>query len=37
MWLWRGWEAGRTEEQCEMEEAERGKPLYRVNIGNREA
>ena len=36
-WLWRGWEAGKTAETYEMEEAERGKPLYRVKIGNRDA
>lgn len=36
-WLWRGWEAGKTAETYEMEEAERAKPLFRVKIGNREA
>ncbi|MFO0501869.1 MAG: glycerophosphodiester phosphodiesterase family protein [Acidobacteriota bacterium] len=36
-WLWRGWEAGKTEERYEMEEGERAKPLFRVKIGNREA
>lgn len=36
-WLWRGWEAGKTAETYEMEEAERAKPLFRVKIVNREA
>lgn len=36
-WLWRGWEASRTEEVFEMEAAERAKPLFRVKIANREA
>ncbi len=36
-WLWRGWEAGKTAETYEMEEAERAKPLFRVKVVNREA
>lgn len=36
-WLWRGWEAGKTAETFEMEEAERAKPLFRVKVVNREA
>ncbi len=36
-WLWRGWEAGKTEETYEMEESERAKPLFRVKVVNREA
>jgi enterochelin esterase-like enzyme len=36
-WLWRGWEAGKPEEQYEMEEGQRAKPLFRMKIGNREA
>jgi enterochelin esterase family protein len=36
-WLWRGYDAGKTEQTYEMDPAERGKPLYRVKIGNRDA
>ncbi len=36
-WLWRGWEAGKTGETYEMEEAEKAKPLFRVKVVNREA
>ncbi|OYW09592.1 MAG: esterase [Acidobacteriia bacterium 12-62-4] len=36
-WLWRGWEAAKTAETYEMEEAERAKPLFRVKVVNREA
>ena len=37
VWLWRDWDAGKTEQVYEMEEAERAKPLFRVKIANREA
>ena len=37
VWLWRGWDAGKTEQVFEMEAAERAKPLFRVKIANREA
>ena len=36
-WLWRGYDPARTSETFEQEEAEKGKPLYRVRIANREA
>ena len=37
VWLWRGYDAGKTEQSYEMEDAERSKPLFRVRIANREA
>lgn len=37
VWLWRGWDASKTSQVYEMEEAERAKPLFRVKIANREA
>jgi enterochelin esterase family protein len=36
-WLWRGYEASKTAQTYEMEEAEKGKPLFRVKIANRDA
>jgi enterochelin esterase family protein len=36
-WLWRGYDPAKTSETFEQEEAEKGKPLYRVRIANREA
>ena len=36
-WLWRGYDAAKTEQVYEMEESERAKPLFRVRITNREA
>ncbi len=36
-WLWRGWDAAKTGETYEMDEAERAKPLFRVKIANRDA
>jgi enterochelin esterase-like enzyme len=36
-WLWRDYDPAKTEQNYEMEEAERIKPLYRVKIANREA
>lgn len=35
-WLWRGWDASKTEENYEMEAAEKAKPLFRVAIYNRD-
>jgi len=36
-WLWRQYDAAKTEQSYEMEETERSKPVYRVKITNREA
>lgn len=36
-WLWRGYDASKTSETFEMEEAEKAKPLFRVKISNRDA
>jgi enterochelin esterase-like enzyme len=36
-WLWRGYDAGKTNEDFVMEAAEKDKPLYRVTISNRDA
>jgi enterochelin esterase family protein len=36
-WLWRGWDAAKTAQTYEMDEAERAKPPFRVTITNREA
>jgi enterochelin esterase family protein len=35
IWLWRGYDAGQTSQQFEMEAAEKAKPLFRVGIVNR--
>jgi enterochelin esterase-like enzyme len=35
-WLWRGYEAGKTEQVFEMDAAEKAKPLFRVKIYNRD-
>jgi enterochelin esterase family protein len=37
VWLWRGWDASRTEEMYTMEAGEKAKPLFRVRIANRDA
>ena len=37
IWLWRGYDPGKTEQAFEMEEVEREKPLFRVRIANRDA
>ena len=37
IWLWRGYDPGKTEQTFEMEEVEREKPLFRVRIANRDA
>jgi hypothetical protein len=34
-WLWRGYDASKTEEKFEMDAEERAKPLFRVKIYNR--
>ncbi len=36
-WLWRGYDPGKTEETFEQEAAERAKPIFRVQIANRDA
>jgi len=36
-WLWRGYDPDRTSETYEQEESERAKPLYRVQVVNRDA
>jgi enterochelin esterase-like enzyme len=36
IWLWRGYDPGKTEQSFEMEETERTKPLFRVTVTNRE-
>lgn len=36
-WLWRDYDAAKTEQTYEMDPAERDKPLYRVRIANRDA
>jgi len=36
-WLWRDYDAAKSQQQYEMEEAERVKPLFRVKIANRDA
>lgn len=36
-WLWRDYDPAKTEQDYEMEEAEKAKPLFRVGITNREA
>lgn len=36
VWLWRDYDAGKTEQSYELEPAEKAKPLFRVSISNRE-
>ena len=36
-WLWRGYDAAKTDQTFEMEESERVKPLFRVKVANRDA
>jgi Putative esterase len=36
-WLWRGYDPEKTAEVYEQEEVERGKPIFRVQIANRDA
>lgn len=36
-WLWRGYDPNKTSEVYEQEESERAKPLYRVQVVNRDA
>ena len=36
-WLWRDFDASKSEQVYEMEETERAKPLFRVQISNRDA
>jgi enterochelin esterase-like enzyme len=35
-WIWRGYDPAKTEQVYEMEERERSKPLFRVEIANRD-
>jgi enterochelin esterase-like enzyme len=37
IWLWRDYDAGKTEQTYEMEPSEKAKPLFRVAIANRES
>jgi enterochelin esterase family protein len=37
VWLWRDYDPAKTSQTYEMEEAERAKPLFRVNVTNRDA
>ena len=36
-WLWRDYDGAKAQQQYEMEEAERAKPVFRVKIANRDA
>jgi enterochelin esterase-like enzyme len=36
-WLWRDYDAGKTEQNFEMEASEKAKPMFRVAVVNREA
>src|SRR5262249_11972544 len=36
IWLWRDYDASKTEQAYEMETHEKAKPLFRVSISNRE-
>ena len=36
-WLWRDYDAAKTDQSYTMDEAERAKPAFRVKIGNRDA
>ena len=36
-WLWRGYDSAQTRQEFEMEEAEKAKPLFRVQIANRDS
>lgn len=37
VWLWRDYDPARTHQEYEMEEAEKGKPVFRVQIANRDS
>jgi enterochelin esterase-like enzyme len=37
IWLWRDYDAGKTEQSYEMEAAEKAKPLFRVAVSNRDS
>ncbi|HVW86519.1 MAG TPA: alpha/beta hydrolase-fold protein [Bryobacteraceae bacterium] len=37
VWLWRDYDAAKTQQAYEMEETERARPVFRVTITNREA
>jgi hypothetical protein len=36
-WLWRGYDPDKTAEVYQQEEIERAKPIFRVQIANRDA
>ena len=36
-WLWRGYDPAKTSETYEQEETERAKPMYRVQVVNRDS
>jgi len=36
-WLWRDYDPAKTQQNYQMEESERAKPMFRVSITNREA
>ena len=36
-WLWRDYDPGKTHQAYEMEAAEKAKPVFRVQIVNRES
>lgn len=37
MWLWRDYDANKTEQTYEMEPSEKGKPVFRVTVTNRDS
>jgi enterochelin esterase family protein len=36
-WLWRDYDAAKMQQNYQMEDSERAKPMFRVSITNREA
>jgi enterochelin esterase family protein len=36
-WLWRDYDPAKTEQVYEMDPLEKGKPLYRIKVANRDA
>jgi enterochelin esterase family protein len=36
-WLWRDYDPAKTQQNYQMEESERARPLFRVGITNRDA
>jgi hypothetical protein len=37
IWLWRDHDPSRTQQTYEIEAVEKGKPVFRINISNRDA